>query len=287
MTRNNTRKNKGGSVMPLLRLPKLTAEATSSSPDELVEQVLELAEGMRSVRWDETLVYFREIPNDSESTESSLSEPEPQPMACQELPVVTKKVEITATRLRLRRPKELCDTTPAKELPEPTKDTGVPIAAAEAKQAPPEYIKKRSRIAATAKSHLPYTAAPNLGPATHITAETQASSRPARAPRKLPTPRKLSLVSLAPNTLGDSKENMSQLGTPKKSVITGIRGFAPRLQLPTPAKDEMPGLASPAKKRGRGMQSAADNSTAQKDKDREQGVPGLASPAKKRVRGKV
>ncbi|KAK4987299.1 hypothetical protein LTR50_004725 [Elasticomyces elasticus] len=287
MTRNNTRKNKGGSVMPLLRLPKLAAEAISSSPEELVEQVLELAESVRSVRWDETLVYFREIPNDSESTESSLSEPESQPMACQELPFVTKKVEITATRLRLRRPRNSCDTTPAKKLPEPITDTGIDIATAEAKQAPPEHIKKRPRIAATAKSLLPYTAVPNLGPAAHVTTEVQASSKPARAPRKLLTPRKLNLVSLAPNTLGDSKENLSQLGTPKKSVITGIRGFAPRLQLPTPAKDEMPGLASPAKKRGRGMQSAADNSTAQKDKNREQGVPGLASPAKKRVRGKV
>ncbi|KAK5120455.1 hypothetical protein LTR16_004593, partial [Cryomyces antarcticus] len=61
VTKANTRKNKGGSVAPVMKLAKIAAAiiAGEHHEDEIVDSK-ELGESLKGVRWDQQLVYFQE-----------------------------------------------------------------------------------------------------------------------------------------------------------------------------------------------------------------------------------
>lgn len=308
VTRSNTRKNKGGSIMPTLRLSKLIVEKPpiEGSPDVETERTGTNSSraGRRNVQWDETLVYYQDAPSEPEvqlfelgdsntapklqstsqasATEAEEDEAVPGPPPAAETPSKPKS-------RRLRTPRTA--STPAKPALAPTAaehqepaDALPPLS----KQKQP----RRSRIATPAKgldntSLLPADVAPVEQPAP--------AAKPKALPRKkaasrLPAPATLSAASQEPQSLISSP--------PKKKASSGmppLKNFAPKLDFQTNLgassqstdhASEGLGLASPAKRAGKiSFFGAAPAAPSFGQKAEPTGKPpGLSSPAKKRTR---
>lgn len=308
VTRSNTRKNKGGSIMPTLRLSKLIVEKPpiEGSPDVETERTGTDSSraGRRNVQWDETLVYYQDAPSEPEvqlfelgdsntapklqstpqasATEAEEDETVPAPPPAAETPSKPKS-------RRLRTPRTA--STPAKPALAPTAaehqepaDALPPLS----KQKQP----RRSRIATPAKgldntSLLPADVAPVEQPAP--------AAKPKALPRKkaasrLPAPATLSAASQEPQSLISSP--------PKKKASSGmppVKNFAPKLDFQTNLgasskstdhASEGLGLASPAKRAGKiSFFGAAPAAPSFGQKTEPTGKPpGLSSPAKKRTR---
>jgi len=295
VTRNNTKKNKGGSVLPTLRLTKMAAEngsadasmAEAGGEEEVMEDVV--MEGRKGIRWAETLVSFY---TGGVGPELSQLSDEPEERMPWERPAIAddeeekKEVEVVPAppapadtpskpKPKLRRLKAprtaatvaaaKASTTPA---PEATK-TDTKVEEASEPAAAPEVLLKPapkprcSRIATPAKgltntSLLPADLAPP--PATTPAAEKKPAPRKKLA-SKLPAP------STTTTSLGVGKENLIASPPKKKpaaaapSALPTVKTFAPKLDFGAKTKLE----PTPA--------SAGTGEV--------EGILGLASPAKK------
>lgn len=282
-TRTNTRKNKGGSVMPVVRLCKLAAEA--ASPEVFADDTSSAVptKTARGIRWDQTLVYFQEYTNESETQDLDSVEAGPQDNATLGDVIIAS----TPTKAWARRPKtvshpaepDLALETIAPSSEPELDDTAVAAGDTSKVQLPK---KRRSRLATPAKallapaSLLPTDVALSGLPNPSIPAKKSSAS-------SLPAPRKLNLE----GSLTDGKENRPT-NTPKKSGIPSIKAVLPKLEPRTDAaaEAERPGLASPAKKRAKnGIPKSVPRAPSHREEDLQ--LPSLCSPAKKRVRPRV
>ncbi|GAB7350452.1 hypothetical protein MBLNU459_g1056t1 [Dothideomycetes sp. NU459] len=306
LTRTNTRKNKGGSVMPVLRLCKLAAEATS--PDLVTSDGAgtALSKPTRGIRWDQTLVYYQDSSNEATSVDPDIAEAEPRESAV--LGDVT--IAPTPTKMRAaRRPRipsqaaggesaALADIPVEQQQPE----RADPVAAEDTSKAQPPK-RRRSRIATPAKALLAPPAS-LLQPAAVAIGPEPSEPVPGTATKKsvtraLPAARKLVLDGGGGGGGGggpptDGKENRTA-STPKKTGIPSIKSALPRLDPSTGvgvgvgagmgASDaERLGLASPAKKRAKSGVPKTTVLVPRATAHREDELPGLSSPAKKPVR---
>jgi hypothetical protein len=267
LTRSNTRKNKGKAILPPSRLlninddvgDSLEFQSESTPPDQVQTEEPLLRKG---VQWDKTLAYIKEFESDS---------PDSPP-----------KTKGRTSRVSARALEPFVPLTSAQEPiePVPLEDAAVePIEAeptlpqlSETPNEPPKRVKavpvpskKRSRIATPARP-----------------SKIAAIKPPSTTP----------LLSALPQPPIMAEAQESRLMTPKKpSTLTAIRPTAltSRLELAPSSRHDgapsvsLPGLMSPAKKRGGKIMtsSAIKSSAAHKD-----GEPlGLASPAKRKRAG--
>ncbi|KAM0716471.1 hypothetical protein Q7P37_007916 [Cladosporium fusiforme] len=306
ITRSNTRKNKGGSIMPALRLSKLIVEKPpiEGSPEIANEPANANSSraAKRNIQWDETLVYYQEAPSEPEvqlfelgdsntapklqstsiasPTEAEENEVVPAPPPAAETPSKPKVRKLRAPRTA---------STPGKPAITPTApqepaDSLPPLS----RQKQP----RRLRIATPAKgldasSLLPADVAPAEQPA--------AATKPKAIPRKKATSR---LPAPAPLPAATQEAQSLISSPPKKRAPSGlppVKSFAPKLDFqtnlsaPRPADHapESVGLMSPAKRAGKnvlfGNPPPAAPSFGQKAEQTGK-APGLSSPAKKRTR---
>ena len=289
LTRTNTRKNKGGAVLPPLRLTKIAsqlntdADATADAQDEGMS---DKPDGARGVKWAETLVEYFQGGDMSES--SVLSD---------ELNGPTMQAESTASKMEVDASAgggDAASAPPPSETPskpkirrlKATRTAAAPGKTPTAPEAPvePERLpaseakpaaatKRRSRIATPAKGLTNASLLPSdFDPQPMVPASATESKKPAPAKKKPPPVSKLPgpASSTTTSSLGQGKENLISspakkkptVPTSSKNALPTTQTFAPRLDFsmsaklePTPSlKEQMelvPGLMSPAKKGGR------------------------------------
>lgn len=305
LTSTNTKKNKGGAVLPQLRLTKLasqggqTGEPVAEGEEEQQNSQPEVA---TKIRWAESLVEFFQSGETSESSflsdeMSATAQLGQEEMAASEAAVAAPPPPSdTPSKPKIRRLK------PPRTAATPGKRPAAPASASESDEAekPPApeaqdqqlqapLNRRRSRIATPAKG---------LTNTSLLPADLDSQST---AAKKTPTTKKKALISKLPAptstaTVGQGKENNTITSSPPKKkpgppAVGGLptaRSFAPKLDFGN-AKLEpatpvlVPGLASPAKKGGRGRNVAVEDEGARFKETKEE-VPGLSSPAKKRTR---
>ena len=241
LTRNNTRKNKGGAFPVMQRLIQLTVENVIIGPDAPDMQLSQDSTTMqeeqkrkkkkkrgRSVHWDEKLTHFKEVlvlpTSPTASDESSTSGGNPVTHA----PATPRPKKMPTARVRRLRGLGTANGTPAKGLLAST-------------LLPDEVAEQREAAAAKENEKL---------------AKPQKKSPPkAKAGKKdrLPSPKKLELrpsvasVNGGVGVVGEGKENPSRLhvGSPRKGPLMGGRVM---IQAPAVEGDEGMG-AVPARKR--------------------------------------
>ncbi|GAB7364509.1 hypothetical protein MBLNU230_g5318t1 [Neophaeotheca triangularis] len=221
-TKNNTRKNKGTSVLPQLRLTKLTTEVPPEAQN-VPETSEQPATGKRGIRWDETLTYFFEAPSQPALLELGNSDSAPQ-LQAESIPMDTTEEDHepqppppaeTPSKPKVRRlkaPKATAASTAAGKTataqptapapPPPTTET-------------PLTRKQRSRIATPAAK----ASTNNISPEAPIDANsntpapstTNSTAPSSSLPRKRPAPQPSKLPSLVPS-------NSSLLGQGKGSL---------------------------------------------------------------------
>lgn len=295
LTRLNTRKNKGKSVMPPVRLQALSDEnipdhvaAETPAPDQIESEKKTLRRG---IQWDQTLAYIQEFESDepdsppnkpkARQTRVSARAMEPfVPISTDESvasvvadePVMSEKGAIPAATATATTLNETDATEAVEGKPTQTSSTS-PIERIPRPRAAPS--KRKSRIATPAR---PSKLAP-------VKPERTATSTPLLPPT-LPLPQV--------HHQSQPEANENRLGTPKKppTSLTALKptSLTSRLEFPpkhdsaasVPATVGLPGLASPAKKRARTTLARSAVRPAQKDSD---SLPGLASPAKRKRAG--
>ena len=310
LTRNNTRKNKGGSVLPPFRLTKLASQTSNLDVEMTAENgengaLVNRAEGVKGVKWAETLVEFYQ---GGEVSESSILSDELNAASAQQAeqavkadsdavaasatPAAPPPPSETPSKPKIRRLKPpRTAATPGKGAQAPIAPTGAeaekqPAAQPPAKDKatqqtpapkPAPSTKKRTRIATPAK--LPGGVALLPSDAEPLPAAAPTEKKPPRPPqnkKKAPPASKLP----APASIGQGKENQNQTLTsspPKKrpantnaSVGAGAGGGG----LPT-AKTFAPKLDF-----GSSGKTKLEPAT-YSQQDEASSVPGLLSPAKK------
>lgn len=292
VTRNNTRKNKSGAVLPPMRLTRLAAEKLARADeigppdeDEMEVDVPAKPTGRRAVKWAETLESFHEGANEPEM--SMLSDELNVPAEESNVPPAKDTPSKPAKLRRLRTPRPTASSSGATKTE--AEAATVPAAAETAK--PPRPTKRSSRIATPAK--LP-GAAKSLLPDGLTDSEEPAAPAPAPAPapasasRKAPVTRKKIPSSKLPAPAATSissaagKENSLIASPPKKRPTA--RSTAPSAsavpKLDFSAAGEVGLKASPAKK-PRAQVLFGDNGDVSIKRDE---PLGLGSPAKKRSR---
>ncbi|KAI4723570.1 hypothetical protein E4T48_00230 [Aureobasidium sp. EXF-10727] len=273
LTRSNTRKNKGKSIMPQARLLNIgediiPLEDSTEEPAETV--VAEKAQSdkptRRGVQWNETLTHVREFESDS---------PDSPP-----------KTKARTSRVSARALEPFVPLTSAEE---PVEEV-----ASESTEMDAEATEQESRQA----PQLPSEPTPRVKPAP-IKRKSRIAT-PARS-SKLAVPKPVSTAPLLPPTIPapqPSEPLTTSLGTPKKpsTPFTALKppSLSSRLEFAPPKNDvasstvahtsSLPGLSSPAKKRVRTTlgRSAVRPATGQKDSSE---LPGLTSPAKRKRAG--
>jgi hypothetical protein len=325
LTRNNTRKNKGGALLPPLRLTKIAsqlnpdADAPSDAQDEGMS---EKADGARGVKWAETLVeYFQggdmsessvlsdELNGPTTQADSTVSKMEIEPSAGVGDTASAPPPSETPSKPKIRRlkaPRTAAAPGKAPAVPEAPNDSeGLP--APDSKPAAP--TKRRSRIATPAKGLTNASLLPSdFDPQPVVPAPATEGKKSAPAKKKPPPVSKLPGPASSTSSLGQGKENLISSPAKKKPTMATAKNalpttqtFAPRLDFSKSAKlepaptangqvDSVPGLMSPAKKGGRSRNVFANGKEIE-----EMGVsvgaraegPGLSSPAKKRTRRAV
>lgn len=292
MTRNNTKKNKSGAVLPPMRLTRLAAEKLARAdeiapPDEddQMDVDVPVKTGRRAVKWAETLASFHEGANEPEmsmlSDELNVSEESSAPPAS-DTPSKPSKLR----KLRTPRPTASSSGSNKASAEEAAPPTAPP--AAEAAK-PPRATKRSSRIATPAK--LP-GAAKSLLPDGLNDVEEPA---PTSAAKKAPVTRKKAPSSKLPApasslTASTGKENTLIASPPKKKATAARTSTVPKLDFkggldaaPIIPPPSLGIAASPAKKgNGRAQVLFKENGDVSVKRDE---PLGLASPAKKRSRG--
>ncbi|TKA72730.1 hypothetical protein B0A49_05796 [Cryomyces minteri] len=306
VTKANTRKNKGGSVAPVMKLAKIAAAIVAGEhhEDEIIDSK-ELGEGLKGVKWDQQLVYFQEAAAGSpdpltldayedgiqEQVHAQLMEEakEDSTQIAKEGSTETPKKPMGR---RLRGPQ---NGTPAKGLVSSVSSAVMEIPPKEPEKKPRRQLRTDTPAKGLLESALPDdvevpsklsprkakkasrigTPAPNATVA-KVTSDTKAlaqqpaeSKSPKKATRKLPVPRKLNLFP----TTTEGKEN--RLVTSRKTGITTVKSLAFPPQ--SSANNDTPGLTSPAKKRVRPVGGNVSATAAPVVE-----MPSLLSPAKKR-----
>jgi hypothetical protein len=311
-TRANTRKNKGGSLMPTLRLSKLIVEeAPIETTQEIEEDKSEKVArpGVRNVKWDETLAYYQEAAPEPEvqlfelgdsntapklqSTSSSIdAEPESDEAVPLPVPAAETPSKPKVRKLRAPRSASTSGKAPTSVLSDEPVESAPP--ALKQKQS------KRSRLATPAKAQ----DAPSLSPVEVIQpapSEGTSTTIPKAVPRKkaasrLPAPASASVPALSNETPGlissPPKKKAAPIALPTKSAAPKL-DFQTKLSAPSKSvnnSSDLPaGLTSPAKRAGKpvifGKVPAGPVFTSNKpEESEERKVPGLSSPAKKRTR---
>lgn len=290
VTRVNTRKNKGGSVMPVLRLCKLASEA--ASPELFTDQTSppgQTRDHVKVVRWDTTLAYFQEFGDEPHTSQVDKDDPGADTTDAPEAASSTENSEEPKASRRQRA------STKAGSASVQTAEEQPPVSVPETPKAttqPPK--KRRSRIATPAKGLL--TAAALLpadvvippAPATGTAAPTRKTKKTSiAAPPLHPPP-----FNISPETTADSSHEVPAAGTDAvataMSAPTGKENSqaaaTPTKKLPTATtfSASLPATRAPAAHMPRLDFSASRSST-----ESESLVPGLASPAKKRPKSRV
>ncbi|CZT14850.1 uncharacterized protein RCC_12072 [Ramularia collo-cygni] len=292
MTRNNTKKNKSGAVLPPTRLTRLAAERLARA-DELGPQDDEdhmdvevpVKAGRRAVKWAETLESFHEGANEPEmsmlSDELNIAEESSAPPP-------SNTPSKPAKLRRLRTPRPTASSSGSIGASEEAVAPAVAPAGVVAK--PSKATKRSSRIATPAK--LP-GAAKSLLPdglndateAAPVSASKKAPISRKRAPSsKLPAPASSLTASAAVG-----KENSLIASPPKKRARAAPASAVPKLDFkssmdaaPVMAPPAIGIAASPAKKgSARAQVLFKENGDVSVKRDE---VMGMGSPAKKRVR---
>ena len=310
LTRSNTRKNKGQALMPLVRLSKLTSESALEDQGDVASEKPS-KEGVRSVRWDQTLVYFQEKPDELSALEI---EAVPAQVLAGDIPeeqnpIATEGAPISPKAAESKRIKSVAKET--------TDEAATPMDQEQPAQAKPKLPPKRkSRIAtpgkalraaaATASALLPADVPvsekrPKSQPTP--TAEPDTKKTPSTNVRALPAPRKLNFA--PPTKDSQSKQDapriyapaaVHSLSTPKKSVPAPATGTAvgagppgsvsgiPSMKSFAPKLDALSFSSSSALARSVGDKSKDNVAGDAGEGSSSQSVPclGLASPAKKR-----
>jgi hypothetical protein len=307
-TRANTRKNKGGSVMPTLRLTKLIVEeAPIETSQEIEEDTSEkiARPGVRNVKWDETLAYYQEAPSEPEvqlfelgdsNTAPKLqskasfvdAEPESDEMVPVPVPAAETPSKPKVRKLRAPRTASTSGKTPTSVLSDEPVESALPAL----KQKQP----KRSRLATPAKAQDASSRSPP-DVAQAAPSESTSTTRPKAVPRKKATSR---LPAPAPvPALNNETSGLISSPPKKKAASIPTKSTAPKLDFQTklsaPSKSisnssDLPaGLTSPAKRAGKpvifGKVPAGPVFGSNKSEEPdERKIPGLGSPAKKRTR---
>jgi hypothetical protein len=308
-TRANTRKNKGGSIMPTLRLSKLIVE---EAPIETVQEIEEdtsekiARPGVRNVKWDETLAYYQEAVSEPEvqlfelgdsnnapklqSTSSFVdAEPESDEAVPTPVPAAETPSKPKVRKLRAPRTASTSGKTPTSVLSDEPVDTAPP--ALKQKQS------KRSRLATPAKAQdVPSLSPPDVAQA--APSEGPSTTRSKAVPRKKATsrlPAPASVPALNNETSGlissPPKKKAAPIALPTKSAAPKL-DFQTKLSAPSKSvsnSSDLPaGLTSPAKRAGKpvifGKVPAGPVFGSKPEESDERKVPGLSSPAKKRTR---
>ena len=314
LTRNNTRKNKGGAILPPLRLTKMGSQLDNAESTD--SAAAEKAEGTRGVTWAEQLVEYHQGGELSEASilSDELNGPAPDKMDVDSTAAAPPPASETPSKPKIRRLKAARtagNSTPGKTAPPPEDEKEQERAqappSADAKPAGPA-TKRRSRIATPAKGLLNASLLPS-----DLDPQPVVPAAPAPAPAAKPAPaaatkKKTAPVSKLPapastTSLGQGKENLLTSPAKKKpstaiakNALPTAKTFAPKLDFNKAASlapatgglenvDAVPGLMSPAKKGGRTKSffAAAKESESESGGGRAE-VPGLMSPAKKRTR---
>lgn len=308
-TRSNTRKNKGQSVMPVVRLNALADEALSQADDKQETATSQPSRGGKNVKWDETLTYFSKSPDEPAEVEpEALQAPAISPA----LPI--EDPPLSPTKARSKRNKAASPKNAAAE-PSPAPEEPSATTTPASKPAP---SKRRSRIATPAKgllgksSLLPEDVTAPTPSETEPTKPTPSSQPPMTGPvkkaRSLPTPKR-SAVNVI-NALKQCKDDnpasapapasapkqptllqRPPIQSPRKpqpapapasnanaSAIPSLTTFAPKMSSEIPKLSFEDAVAAQGSgKKGRGVGIAAGNGE-------EEGAErlGLASPAKRR-----
>lgn len=299
-TRNNTRKNKGGSVLPQQRLTKLAIEVPLEAQNIPEDGKEPAANRKRGIKWDETLTYFFDNPAQPGLLELGSSDSAPQ--------FQTESVPLSSAEDGVQQPPPPAET-PSKpksrklKTPNPTAASAAAKAAVIAMSTPaapeptpisastnaPATRQQRSRIATPASKSA--ATAPATESAKHIASEptpqttstttntNTKSTQPSALPQKrrtqaskLPAPAASTTASItAVSKEASTAANASFIASPAKkrrappsapAPPLNAKGIAaPKFVVPTP---EPPGRSEG----GSGVSGASDAS-------------GLASPAKK------
>ncbi|KAI5273870.1 hypothetical protein E4T47_02921 [Aureobasidium subglaciale] len=293
-TRSNTRKNKGKSLMPQVRLLNIdedfiSSEDTAEDADRVVvneKAQSEKSTVRRGVQWNETLTHVREFESDSpdsppktkaRTSRVSARALEPfVPLTSTEEPLEEVVAEAIDMEIDIPEPEsqKTIIQTPSEPTPPPRVKATIPS-------------KRKSRIAtparssklAVAKSVVP-TAAPLLPPPTLPAAAAAApphSSSSEPLTTSLGTPKKppIPFTALKPTSLSSRLEL-----APKNDGVSSATTTASTTSL-------LPGLSSPAKKRvkttlGRSAVRPSATTAGQKESGE---LPGLTSPAKRKRPG--
>ncbi|KAL1297311.1 hypothetical protein AAFC00_004862 [Neodothiora populina] len=211
LTRANTRKNKGGSIMPVVRLCELATEPASREPSEEssgapAEKVGDgAADNVKGVRWDVNLAYYQEFEDDADSQEARRSVP------CQ----ATMEEEAE------REAEKAAAAAAAAQAPTPVKS----------KVRRPRTPSKASQNAA-ALSVGSEVEADEIEPQSATTATEETTSKAAAAPASLPKKRK------------------SRIATPAKGLLSSAASLLPAevaaSRTGTTTSDAAPASTAPA-----------------------------------------
>lgn len=296
LTRSNTRKNKGGSIMPPLRLSKLIVEKPPIEKAPEVADQSTASKPSRNVQWDETLVYYQEAPSEPEvqlfelgdsNTAPKLQGPPkvlaPEPEVEESVPAPPPAAETPSKPKvrKLRAPRTA--STPAKPAP-------APIAPNESVEPPKQRQPRRLKTPAKGQED---TSLPTADVA-QVEQPTSAA-KPTAVPRKrvasrLPAPASLPAAAHEPQSLISSppKKKASSGGPPVKSSAPKLNFQTSLIASSRPADQasEPVGLMSPAKRAGKGVSFGNPLPAPSFGQKAEQPTkaPGLNSPAKKRTR---
>ena len=293
VTRQNTRKNKGGSVLPTIRLTKLAAEKTPvdvSSPSSESTGDLTVKPVKRNIRWDETLAYFQEAPSEPDSILFELGDEGSVKVQGGDQAAQADKLEDSDSKTvaipaaetpskpkirRLKAPRTAANATPGRGslaatlANEPTEATADAVPDLKPKPA------RRSRIATPAKG----LAASSLLPADLVPAPPAAvKTKPTPAPRKKAIPSRLPApASLSASTAqAQPPTQQSQPAHPPLSLISS----PPKKRAPPPSSSFAPATKNFAPKLDFGRSATFKPAESENGSS----MPGLMSPAKKGTR---
>ena len=320
LTRNNTRKNKGGSVLPPLRLTKIAGENGASCEESILDATLDGSDSITSrVTWADTLVSYFENSADPEVSLLSEDLTGSIQLAMEGhiggdivgIPSVAPGETPVKPRLRRLKPPRTSFTS----MNTSTRTDAVTsvaesstVATPAAPSTRPKTRRSKSRIATPAK---PKGDSGTLGLEEDIEddmsiCKAAPSSSKKMPSSKLPAPATSSTTAMSSSLSSTAKENSLITSPPKKksrptrdsahgnNTMPSSRtsaskldfskaGTMPGLRWQGEESDSIPGIASPAKKRRRSVLSSIGENTAM-IRAQEKEEPGLGSPAKRRVR---
>ncbi|KAF2493249.1 hypothetical protein BU16DRAFT_528568 [Lophium mytilinum] len=252
ITRTNTRKNKMGAISAYARVLKLATEkpvSPSSSVDESADGQREGAGAgeRKSVKWDETLVYFQEnakgevlaveAPADVEMVDAPGEDATTLSISALSAKPASKMKETSGSTPRVRRLRGLgaANGTPGKGLLEPAASLLPEEVQAEVAEEKRKIAKPRARklpVATSGDTAAPAAKVPKLEPAMPAPPPSEEQETKERKSR-IATPRKgkIPVSKIATSTVPvDGKENRLATGLPKKAL--GVEGGLPRRRAP-------------------------------------------------------